>query len=569
MSNPSELPASPIKNQEAHEAVSKAYEYGFTTDVHTEIIERGLNEDVVRLISEKKGEPEWLLEFRLRAFRYWQTLEQPSWAHVNLPEIDYQAISYYADPTAKAKDEGKKEIDPELMKTFDKLGIPLEERMALAGVAVDAVMDSVSVKTTFKEKLQEKGVIFCSISEAVRENPELVRKYLGSVVPYRDNYFAALNSAVFSDGSFVYIPRGVRCPMELSTYFRINARNTGQFERTLIVCEDDAYVSYLEGCTAPMRDENQLHAAIVEIVVGANAEVKYSTVQNWYPGDAEGRGGVYNLVTKRGQLRGQNAKLSWTQVETGSAITWKYPSCVLMGDGSQAEFYSVAVTNNHQEADTGTKMIHIGKNTRSTIVSKGISAGKSQNSYRGLVKVGSKADGARNHSSCDSLLMTDTCGAHTYPYIDVHNENATVEHEATTSKISEDQLFYCNQRGIPTETAVDLIINGYAREVIKNSLAFPSRGAWDSLPSPSSKYRGLHPTYLIYLWTKNSRLLPAFAASVPADADVPIDRSTPTTTWQICPATMSGRTLLRCNSRTPARDISTTKTTYPSSSATW
>ena len=466
MSNPSELPASPIKNQEAHEAVSKAYEYGFTTDVHTEIIERGLNEDVVRLISEKKGEPEWLLEFRLRAFRYWQTLEQPSWAHVNLPEIDYQAISYYADPTAKAKDEGKKEIDPELMKTFDKLGIPLEERMALAGVAVDAVMDSVSVKTTFKEKLQEKGVIFCSISEAVRENPELVRKYLGSVVPYRDNYFAALNSAVFSDGSFVYIPRGVRCPMELSTYFRINARNTGQFERTLIVCEDDAYVSYLEGCTAPMRDENQLHAAIVEIVVGANAEVKYSTVQNWYPGDAEGRGGVYNLVTKRGQLRGQNAKLSWTQVETGSAITWKYPSCVLMGDGSQAEFYSVAVTNNHQEADTGTKMIHIGKNTRSTIVSKGISAGKSQNSYRGLVKVGSKADGARNHSSCDSLLRTDTCGAHTYPYIDVHNENATVEHEATTSKISEDQLFYCNQRGIPTETAVDLIINGYAREVI-------------------------------------------------------------------------------------------------------
>ena len=466
MSNPSDIPTSPIKNQEAHEAVSKAYEYGFTTDVHTEIIERGLNEDVVRLISEKKGEPEWLLEFRLRAFRYWQTLEQPSWAHVNLPEIDYQAISYYADPTAKAKDEGKKEIDPELMKTFDKLGIPLEERMALAGVAVDAVMDSVSVKTTFKEKLQEKGVIFCSISEAVRENPELVRKYLGSVVPYRDNYFAALNSAVFSDGSFVYIPRGVRCPMELSTYFRINARNTGQFERTLIVCEDDAYVSYLEGCTAPMRDENQLHAAIVEIVVGANAEVKYSTVQNWYPGDAEGRGGVYNLVTKRGQLRGQNAKLSWTQVETGSAITWKYPSCVLRGDGSQAEFYSVAVTNNHQEADTGTKMIHIGKNTRSTIVSKGISAGKSQNSYRGLVKVGSKADGARNHSSCDSLLMTDTCGAHTYPYIDVHNENATVEHEATTSKISEDQLFYCNQRGIPTETAVDLIINGYAREVI-------------------------------------------------------------------------------------------------------
>ena len=466
MSKPSELPASPIKNQEAHEAVSKAYEYGFTTDVHTEIIERGLNEDVVRLISEKKGEPEWLLEFRLRAFRYWQTLEQPSWAHVNLPEIDYQAISYYADPTAKAKDEGKKEIDPELMKTFDKLGIPLEERMALAGVAVDAVMDSVSVKTTFKEKLQEKGVIFCSISEAVRENPELVRKYLGSVVPYRDNYFAALNSAVFSDGSFVYIPRGVRCPMELSTYFRINARNTGQFERTLIVCDDDAYVSYLEGCTAPMRDENQLHAAIVEIVVGANAEVKYSTVQNWYPGDAEGRGGVYNLVTKRGQLRGQNAKLSWTQVETGSAITWKYPSCVLMGDGSQAEFYSVAVTNHYQEADTGTKMIHLGKNTRSTIISKGISAGHSQNSYRGLVKVGSKATDARNYSSCDSLLLGNKCGAHTFPYIDVANNNAIVEHEATTSKISEDQLFYCNQRGISTEDAVGLIVGGYAKEVI-------------------------------------------------------------------------------------------------------
>lgn len=470
MNNPTQQPSSnasqPLKNREAHEVVAKAYEYGFTTDVHTEIIERGLNEEVVTLISRKKGEPEWLLDFRLRAFRYWQTLQQPDWAHVNLPEIDYQDISYYADPTAKSKDEGKKEIDPELMKTFDKLGIPLEERMALAGVAVDAVMDSVSVKTTFKEKLQEKGVIFCSISEAVRENPELVRKYLGSVVPYRDNYFAALNSAVFSDGSFVYIPKGVRCPMELSTYFRINARNTGQFERTLIVCDDDAYVSYLEGCTAPMRDENQLHAAIVEIIVGRNAEVKYSTVQNWYPGDAEGKGGVYNLVTKRGQLRGENAKLSWTQVETGSAITWKYPSCVLMGDGSQAEFYSVAVTNNYQEADTGTKMIHIGRNTRSTIVSKGISAGRSQNSYRGLVKVGSKAAGARNHSSCDSLLLGDTCGAHTYPYIDVHNDNAVVEHEATTSKISEDQLFYCNQRGIPTETAVDLIINGYAREVI-------------------------------------------------------------------------------------------------------
>lgn len=364
------------KNQLVREVAEKKYEYGFTTDVQTEIIEKGLNEDVVRLISSKKGEPEWLLEFRLKAFRYWQTLEQPTWGHVNLPQIDYQAISYYADPTQKNKGNGKKEIDPELMKTFDKLGIPLEERMQLAGVAVDAVMDSVSVKTTFKEKLQEKGIIFCSISEAVRENPELVRKYLGTVVPYRDNYFAALNSAVFSDGSFVYIPKGVRCPMELSTYFRINAINTGQFERTLIVCDEGGYVSYLEGCTAPMRDENQLHAAIVEIVVNKNAEVKYSTVQNWYPGDSEGRGGVYNLVTKRGQLRGDNSKLSWTQVETGSAITWKYPSCVLMGNNSQAEFYSVAVTNNHQEADTGTKMIHLGSNTRSTIISKGISAGK-------------------------------------------------------------------------------------------------------------------------------------------------------------------------------------------------
>ena len=448
------------------EVAEKKYEYGFTTDVQTEIIEKGLNEDVVRLISSKKGEPEWLLEFRLKAFRYWQTLEQPTWGHVNLPQIDYQAISYYADPTQKNKGNGRKEIDPELMKTFDKLGIPLEERMQLAGVAVDAVMDSVSVKTTFKEKLQEKGIIFCSISEAVRENPELVRKYLGTVVPYRDNYFAALNSAVFSDGSFVYIPKGVRCPMELSTYFRINAINTGQFERTLIVCDEGGYVSYLEGCTAPMRDENQLHAAIVEIVVNKNAEVKYSTVQNWYPGDSEGRGGVYNLVTKRGQLRGDNSKLSWTQVETGSAITWKYPSCVLMGNNSQAEFYSVAVTNNHQEADTGTKMIHLGSNTRSTIISKGISAGKSQNSYRGLVKVGSKASGARNYSSCDSLLLSSTSGAHTFPYIDVHNDNAVIEHEATTSKISEEQLFYCNQRGIPTEAAVDLIVNGYAKEVI-------------------------------------------------------------------------------------------------------
>ena len=454
------------KNRLVREVAEKKYEYGFTTDVDTDIIDHGLNEDVIRLISAKKEEPAWLLDFRLRAYRHWLTLQPPTWGHVHLPEIDYQAISYYADPTRKTGGGEKKEIDPELMRTFDKLGIPLEERMALAGVAVDAVMDSVSVKTTFKEKLQEKGIIFCSISEAVRENPELVRKYLGSVVPYRDNYFAALNSAVFSDGSFVYIPRGVRCPMELSTYFRINARGTGQFERTLIVCDEGGYVSYLEGCTAPMRDENQLHAAIVEIVVEKDAEVKYSTVQNWYPGDSEGRGGVFNLVTKRGQLRGANSKLSWTQVETGSAITWKYPSCVLMGDGSQAEFYSVAVTNNHQEADTGTKMIHIGRDTRSRIISKGISAGRSQNSYRGLVKVGSRAAGARNYSSCDSLLLGSTCGAHTFPYIDVQGGHAIVEHEATTSKISEDQLFYCNQRGIPTETAVDLIVNGYARDVI-------------------------------------------------------------------------------------------------------
>lgn len=442
------------------------YEHGFTTDVDTEVIPCGLNEDVIRLISSKKGEPEWLLDFRLKAYHYWVTQTAPAWGHVHLPEIDYQAISYYADPTKGKNLKSADEIDPELMKTFDKLGIPLEERMQLAGVAVDAVMDSVSVKTTFKERLQEKGIIFCSISEAVRENPELVRKYLGSVVPYRDNYFAALNSAVFSDGSFVYIPKGVRCPMELSTYFRINARGTGQFERTLIVCDDRAYVSYLEGCTAPMRDENQLHAAIVEIVVGEDAEVKYSTVQNWYPGDSEGRGGVLNLVTKRGQLRGRNARLSWTQVETGSAITWKYPSCVLMGDGSQAEFYSVAVTNNHQEADTGTKMVHVGKNTRSTIISKGISAGHSQNSYRGLVKVNTRAAGARNYSSCDSLLLGSLCGAHTFPYIDVHNSDAIVEHEATTSKISEDQLLYCQQRGIPVEDAVNLIVGGYAKEVI-------------------------------------------------------------------------------------------------------
>ena len=457
----------PSDNTFVRDVANRDYEYGFTTDVETEVIECGLSEEVVRLISQKKGEPSWLLDFRLKAFRHWQTMEQPTWGHVELPPIDYQAISYYADPTAKQrKKSAPAEIDPELEKTFDKLGIPLNERLALSGVAVDAVMDSVSVKTTFKEKLAEKGIIFCSISEAVATHPELVREYLGSVVNYRDNFFAALNSAVFSDGSFVYIPKGVRCPMELSTYFRINAINTGQFERTLIVCDDGGYVSYLEGCTAPMRDENQLHAAIVEIVVHKDAEVKYSTVQNWYPGDKEGRGGVYNLVTKRGLLKGEGSRLSWTQVETGSAITWKYPSCILQGDGSVAEFYSVAVTNNHQQADTGTKMVHLGRNTRSTIVSKGISAGHSQNSYRGLVKMGSNAHGSRNYSSCDSLLLSDTCGAHTFPYIDVNNDTSVVEHEATTSKISEEQLMYCNQRGIPPEEAVALIVNGYAKDVL-------------------------------------------------------------------------------------------------------
>ena len=445
---------------------NKAYEFGFVSKIKTEIIESGLSENTVRLISEKKNEPEWLLEFRLQAYRHWLTLKMPSWAHLNIPPIDYQAISYYADPLKKNKENKNKEIDPELMKTFEKLGIPLEERLALSGTAVDAVMDSVSVKTTFKEELKEKGIIFCSMSEAIQEYPDLVRKYLGSVVNYRDNFFAALNTAVFSDGSFVYIPKGVRCPMELSTYFRINAANTGQFERTLIVADDDSYVSYLEGCTAPMRDENQLHAAIVEIVVHDNAEVKYSTVQNWYPGDAEGKGGVYNFVTKRGDCRGRNSKLSWTQVETGSAITWKYPSCILRGDNSQGEFYSVALTNNYQQADTGRKMIHLGRNTRSTIISKGISAGKSQNSYRGLVRVSKNADGARNYSQCDSLLLGDKCGAHTFPYMDIHNNSAVIEHEATTSKISEDQLFYCNQRGIGTEEAIGLIVNGYAKEVL-------------------------------------------------------------------------------------------------------
>lgn len=455
-------------NTLVREISREKYKYGFTTDVHTEILHRGLTEDTVRYISLRKEEPEWMLDFRLRAYRHWLTMTMPRWAHLDIPEIDYQNISYYADPTAKKK--GPKsldEIDPQIMKTFDKLGIPLEERLALSGgVAVDAVMDSVSVKTTFKETLAEKGIIFCSMGEAVKNHPELVRRYLGSVVSYRDNFFAALNSAVFSDGSFVYIPKGVRCPMELSTYFRINAAGTGQFERTLIVADDDSYVSYLEGCTAPMRDENQLHAAIVEIILLDRAEVKYSTVQNWYPGDENGRGGVYNFVTKRGLLRGVNSKLSWTQVETGSAITWKYPSCILQGDGSRGEFYSVALTNHFQQADTGTKMIHLGKNTGSTVISKGISAGQSQNSYRGLIKVGEKADGARNFSQCDSLLLGDRCGAHTFPYIDVKNETAIVEHEATTSKISEDQLFYCNQRGIPMEQAIGLIVNGYAKEVL-------------------------------------------------------------------------------------------------------
>ena len=454
-----------MANEFVKEVAGKEYEYGFTTDIHTEIIDKGLSEAVVRLISAKKGEPDWLLDFRMKAFHYWQEQQPPTWGHLTLPHIDYQAISYYADPLAK-KATTSKEIDPELMRTFDKLGIPLEERLALSGTAVDAVMDSVSVKTTFKEQLAEKGIVFCSIGEAVRLHPHLVRPYLGSVVTYRDNYFAALNSAVFSDGSFVYIPKHTRCPMELSSYFRINARGTGQFERTLIVCEEGSYVSYLEGCTAPMRDENQLHAAVVEIVVMDNAEVKYSTVQNWYPGDAEGKGGVLNLVTKRGHLRGVNSKLSWTQVETGSAVTWKYPSCILDGDGSQAEFYSVAVTNHFQQADTGTKMVHRGKNTRSTIISKGISAGHSQNSYRGLVRMGRQADGARNYSSCDSLLLGSQCGAHTFPYMDIQNSTATVAHEATTSKISEEQLLYCNQRGISSEDAVGLIVNGYAKDVL-------------------------------------------------------------------------------------------------------
>jgi Fe-S cluster assembly protein SufB len=446
---------------------SSEYKWGFVTDIESETAAKGLNEDVVRMISKKKNEPEWMTEWRLKAYRYWLKMEEPKWPNVHYPKIDYQNISYYSAPKQKPKLNSLEEVDPELLKTFEKLGIPLEEQKFLSGVAVDAVFDSVSVATTFKASLNEKGIIFCSVSEAVKEHPELVKKYLGSVVPYTDNYFAALNAAVFSDGSFVFIPKGVRCPMELSTYFRINTQETGQFERTLIIAEEGAYVSYLEGCTAPIRDTNQLHAAVVELVVLDNAEIKYSTVQNWYPGDKEGKGGIYNFVTKRGACRGKHSKISWTQVETGSAITWKYPSCILQGDYSIGEFYSVAVTNNYQQADTGTKMIHLGKNTKSTVVSKGISAGRSNNSYRGLIRVGKNAEGARNYTQCDSMLMGDRCGAHTFPYIEVENDSAKVEHEATTSKIGEDQIFYLNQRGISTEDAVNMIVNGFCKEVFK------------------------------------------------------------------------------------------------------
>ena len=443
----------------------KEYEYGFETDIEMEEFPKGLSEDIIRLISQKKNEPKWLLEYRLNAYRYWLTLEMPDWQHLNISPIDYQALYYYAVPK-KVQLDSIDDVDPKLRETFDKLGIPLDEQKILSGVAVDAVIDSVSVKTTYKAALMEKGIIFCSFSEAVQEHPELIKKYMSKVVPHTDNYFAALNSAVFSDGSFCYIPKGVRCPMELSTYFRINAVNTGQFERTLIVADEGSYVSYLEGCTAPMRDENQLHAAIVEILIEKDAEVKYATVQNWYPGDKNGVGGIYNFVTKRGLLAGDNSKLSWTQVETGSAVTWKYPSCILKGENSIAEFYSVALTNNYQQADTGTKMIHLGKNSTSRIVSKGISAGFSQNSYRGLVKVVAKATGCKNHSQCDSLLIGSKCGAHTFPTADVMNSSSVIEHEATTSKIGEDQLFYCNQRGISSEDAVGLIVNGYAKEVL-------------------------------------------------------------------------------------------------------
>ncbi|MGN6417068.1 MAG: Fe-S cluster assembly protein SufB [Pseudobacter sp.] len=445
---------------------TEEYKYGFTTDIEMEIAPVGLNEDTVRFISQKKNEPEWMLEYRLKALRHFLKLEMPTWQNFELPPIDFQAISYYAAPKKQAKLNSLDEVDPELLATFEKLGIPLSEQKLLSGVAVDAVFDSVSVATTFKDKLKEMGVIFCSFSEAVREHPELVQKYLGSVVPYTDNIFSALNAAVVSDGSFVYIPKGVRCPMELSTYFRINAQNTGQFERTLIIADEGSYVSYLEGCTAPQRDENQLHAAVVELIALENAEIKYSTVQNWYPGDKDGKGGIYNFVTKRGICKGNNSKISWTQVETGSSITWKYPSVILKGDNSTGEFYSVALTKNKQIADTGTKMYHIGKNTKSRIISKGISAGHGQNSYRGLVQVGNGADNARNFTQCDSLLIGDECGAHTFPYIESKNNTAMIEHEATTSKIGEDQIFYLNQRGIDTEKAVALIVNGYAKEVL-------------------------------------------------------------------------------------------------------
>ncbi len=454
--------------EKIHELVDKDYKYGFVTEIESDTIPKGLNEGVVRTISAKKEEPTWLLEWRLKAYRHWLTMTEPDWPNVHYPPIDYQDLRYYSAPKQqKDKPKSLEEVDPELRRTYEKLGISLEEQGRLAGVAVDAVFDSVSVATTFKGKLSELGIIFCSFSEAVREHPDLVRKYLGTVVPYTDNFFATLNSAVFSDGSFVYVPKGVRCPMELSTYFRINASETGQFERTLIVAEEGSYVSYLEGCTAPMRDENQLHAAVVELVALDRAEIKYSTVQNWYPGDKEGKGGIYNFVTKRGKCAGVASKISWTQVETGSAITWKYPSCVLLGDDSVGAFYSVALTNNYQQADTGTKMIHIGKNTRSTIISKGISAGRGQNTYRGQVKIQKSAANARNYSQCDSLLIGDRCGAHTFPYIEVKNPTAQMEHEATTSKIGEDQLFYCNQRGVSTEDAVSMIVNGFAKEVLR------------------------------------------------------------------------------------------------------
>jgi len=457
-----------VQNKEIKSFVEKKYEHGFVTDIESDQIEPGLTEETVRRISAKKEEPEFLLEWRLKAFRHWETMKKPTWAHVQVEEIDLQEIVYYSAP--KAKTDAPKsldEVDPKLIETYKKLGIPLHEHAKLAGVAVDAVFDSVSVATTFKDKLHAVGVIFCSFSEAVREHPELIKKYLGTVIPYKDNYYAALNSAVFSDGSFVYIPKGVRCPMELSTYFRINAANTGQFERTLIIADEGSNVSYLEGCTAPMRDENQLHAAVVELVALKDASIKYSTVQNWYPGDENGKGGIYNFVTKRGACRGANSKISWTQIETGSAITWKYPSVILMGDNSVGEFYSVALTNNYQQADTGTKMIHIGKNTKSTIISKGISAGHGQNAYRGLVRVAPTADNARNYAQCDSLLLGDTCGAHTFPYLEVKNKTAQVEHEATTSKIGDDQLFYCMQRGISLEDAVSMIVNGFCKEVFR------------------------------------------------------------------------------------------------------